>query len=171
MSKKSKSSEETAKLIFPHQLFERNPLFETDGTFFLIEEFLFFRQYDFHRQKLIFHRASMRFYQDFLKQSGKSVEYIESTSELSDIRKLIAHLEKRGFRTFESVDLRNDPLHDLGKHRQEVRFEEIYSVDEGSETIESFLNPQNEKRPPVRRPYNSTGIPLLSTQCEVYFTK
>ena len=110
MSNKSKSTKETAKLIFPHQLFESNPLFETDGTFFLIEESLFFSQYRFHKQKLIFHRASMKFYEDFLKESGRTVEYIGTTSDLSDVRNLIADLRKRGFKKFEANDVVDDWL-------------------------------------------------------------
>ena len=133
----SKPRNETAKLIFPHQLFRRNPLFETDGTFFLIEEFLFFRQFDFHKQKLVFHRASMKFYQDFLKQCGKSVEYIESTSELSDVRKLIAHLRLRGFRTFESVDLVDDWLR--GRIHSSLNDSSLFEIESPG-----FLNSKNE---------------------------
>ncbi len=58
----------TAILIFPHQLFEINPLLEKKGEFFLIEEPLFFSQYKFHVQKLIMHRSSMKFYYEFFKR-------------------------------------------------------------------------------------------------------
>lgn len=76
-------------LIFPHQLFKDNPLFEEEGEYYLIEEYLFFRQYRFHQQKIAFHRANMKYYESYLRNRGLKVNYIDSTSELSDIRKLL----------------------------------------------------------------------------------
>ena len=46
-------------LIYPHQLFENNSLLKKGRKVFLIEELLLFTQYTFHKQKLVFHRASM----------------------------------------------------------------------------------------------------------------
>ena len=80
---------QTASIILPNQLFEKSPLFSKKNKFFLIEEFLFFNQYKFHKQKLFFHRLSMKKYQVFMKSIGFDVEYIDSISELSDIRSLI----------------------------------------------------------------------------------
>ncbi|WP_373397822.1 cryptochrome/photolyase family protein [Algoriphagus halophilus] len=57
--------EKAINLIFPHQLFSTGPLLENGNEIYLIEEFLFFKQYRFHQQKLAFHRASMKAYQDF----------------------------------------------------------------------------------------------------------
>jgi len=45
-------------ILFPNQLFEASPLFENDGPFYIIEEFLFFKQYPFHKQKIAFHRTT-----------------------------------------------------------------------------------------------------------------
>ncbi|WP_369292932.1 cryptochrome/photolyase family protein, partial [Staphylococcus nepalensis] len=42
----------TAKLIFPHQLFKDTSHLEKDHPVFMIEEWLFFRQYAFHKQKI-----------------------------------------------------------------------------------------------------------------------
>lgn len=42
-----------AVLIFPHQLFEYHPAVSKDRIIYLIEEFLFFKQYRFHKQKLV----------------------------------------------------------------------------------------------------------------------
>jgi deoxyribodipyrimidine photolyase-related protein len=85
-----------ATLIFPHQLFEQNPALAPQREVFLVEEFLFFRQYNFHKQKIKFHRATMKFYQSFLEQSGFGVNYIEAQDELSDVRRLVLHLQKQG---------------------------------------------------------------------------
>ena len=85
----------TAILIFPHQLFEQNPLIEKNGIYFLIEEPLFFSQYKFHVQKLIMHRSSMKFYYDFLSylnnyfyqdffEDKKEAIYFDSNEDLSE---------------------------------------------------------------------------------------
>jgi len=86
-----------AQLIFPHQLFKDTDYLDKSQPIFLVEEFLFFRQYKFHKQKIALHRATMKFYEAYLTKQKFKVEYIESTSPLSDIRKLIQHLEKEKF--------------------------------------------------------------------------
>lgn len=60
----------------------------------LVEENLFFHQYCFHKKKLIFHRASTRYYADMLRQKGFDVQYAECRSEPLDIRTFIAALTK-----------------------------------------------------------------------------
>ncbi len=72
----------SAFLIFPHQLFKETLAQEAD-VFYLIESELFFKQYAFHKQKLIFHRASMRAFADRLRAAGKTVEYIDAENPLS----------------------------------------------------------------------------------------
>ena len=67
----------SAFLIFPHQLFEETLAQEAD-VFYLVESDLFFKQYAFHKQKLIFHRSSMRAFADRLRAAGKVVAYIDS---------------------------------------------------------------------------------------------
>ncbi len=44
----------------------------------MIEEPLFFRQYPFHKKKIILHRASMKSYADQLQNQGLAVQYLES---------------------------------------------------------------------------------------------
>ncbi|MCF8363158.1 MAG: cryptochrome/photolyase family protein [Prolixibacteraceae bacterium] len=83
-------------IVFPHQLFDKNPCLQKHTKVLLIEEHLFFNQYRFHKQKLIFHRASMRFYEGFLRAHSFDVEYIDAQNSLSDIRKLIPELKKDG---------------------------------------------------------------------------
>ncbi len=92
-------------LVFPHQLFEVSPLLDNGAPVYLVEEFLFFRQYAFHKQKIAFHRASMKSYEGSLTGEGVSVEYIDSTDALSDIRKLIEHLSVKGVQVVEMVDV------------------------------------------------------------------
>jgi deoxyribodipyrimidine photolyase-like uncharacterized protein len=56
---------DTLVLIFPHQLFQSHESINQAQTVVLIEEFLFFRQYPLHKQKLVLHRSSMKLF--FLK--------------------------------------------------------------------------------------------------------
>lgn len=83
-------------LIFPHQLFEDNPAIKKDISVLIVEEELFFKQYLFHKQKLILHRASMKFYEDYLLKKGYKVTYINSTDEKSNIKNLINYLHQKG---------------------------------------------------------------------------
>ena len=52
-----------ARIIMPHQLFENIDNLSIKTPIFLIEEILLFKQYNFHKQKIAFHRASMKFYE------------------------------------------------------------------------------------------------------------
>ena len=56
---------EEVNIIFPNQLFEKSPLFDYKFKTYLIEEFLFFKQYKFHKKKIFFHRVSMKKYYDY----------------------------------------------------------------------------------------------------------
>ena len=91
-------------ILFPHQLFEHNPLIEKTDTIYLVEEWLFFKQYNFHQQKIFFHRASMKAYQSHLVSLNINVEYIDAFNPLSDIRKLIPHLKSIGIDGFDYID-------------------------------------------------------------------
>jgi deoxyribodipyrimidine photolyase-related protein len=91
-------------IIFPHQLFEHNLLAIKCDTIYLIEEWLYFRQYNFHKQKIAFHRASMKFYESYLQSKKINVIYIDSFDELADVRKLIPYLKNQGVHAVEYVD-------------------------------------------------------------------
>jgi len=82
-------------LVFPHQLFEDHPALADDREVYLVEEWLFFRQYHFHRQKLVLHRASMKFYEDWLLQHNYAVRYVETNKKENDCRQLVAHLARQ----------------------------------------------------------------------------
>ena len=92
-------------IIFPHQLFQESPLFESDHPYYIVEEFLFFKQYAFHKQKIAFHRASMKSYADYLKEHKKcEVHYIGATESTSDIRLLIPELKQGGVEHINYID-------------------------------------------------------------------
>lgn len=83
-------------IVFPHQLFKDTSAYQQLSAVYLVEENLFFKQYSFHQQKIAYHRATMKFYEDYLKQKGITVHYIDSTSPLADVRQLLPHIATQG---------------------------------------------------------------------------
>ena len=94
----------TAILIFPHQLFERNPAVIPGVPIYLVEEFLFFSQYKFHKQKLVLHRAQMTHYAKNLSGSNP-VEYIDAREHRADVCRLIESLHQNGVSTIRYTDV------------------------------------------------------------------
>lgn len=96
--------------IFPHQLFKYNELFDFDGEYYLIEENLFFTQYNFHQQKIAFHRATMKCYEQFLQTKGFKVNYIEANEQNADVRQLISSLATQKVSQINLIDPVDDWL-------------------------------------------------------------
>ena len=67
----------TVSIIFPHQIFEENPCLDKHRRTFLVEDDLFFSRQPFHKMKLVLHRATMKFYADYLTNKGYRVTYID----------------------------------------------------------------------------------------------
>ena len=97
-------------LIFPHQLFKEHPALQLDRQVYLIEEWLFFKQYNFHQQKLILHRSGMKFYERYLFEKNHRVEYIETADDRNDVRKLIAFLSSQKITCIHIADVVDDWL-------------------------------------------------------------
>jgi deoxyribodipyrimidine photolyase-related protein len=95
----------SATLIFPHQLFKNHPALVQAQPVYLIEETLFFRQYNFHQQKLVLHRASMKFYAQWLQTRKYETNYIETTAAENDVRVLIALLATQGINCIHIADV------------------------------------------------------------------
>jgi len=68
-------------ILYPHQLFQ-NIQHLKNKTVLLIEEPLFFTQYKFHLQKLVLHRATMKYYEEYLHSLDIEVIYFEEESYL-----------------------------------------------------------------------------------------
>ena len=92
-------------LIFPHQLLKLHPALHKNRQVYLVEEWLFFRQYNFHKQKLILHRSGMKFYEDYLNEQNYTVQYIDTTDERNDIRIFIAYLSKQKITNIHIADV------------------------------------------------------------------
>lgn len=75
-----------AVLLLPNQLYETHPALNKERLIILLEEELFFKQYTFHQQKIILHRASMKAFESELKAKGYSTHYINSNEKTSSIQ-------------------------------------------------------------------------------------
>ena len=91
-------------IIFPNQLFEDSLLIQNNNKTYLIEEYLFFKQYNFHKQKLVFHRSSMKNYEIYLNKKGIETIYIESNNNNSDIRNFLDFTEEKKINIYNPED-------------------------------------------------------------------
>jgi deoxyribodipyrimidine photolyase-related protein len=100
-------TERTVRLVLPHQLFESH-LDAADGTtFVLVEHDLLFRQYRFHTQKLVLHRASMRRFADRLRGRGFDVEVLETdgrTTSRAALARTVRRLNPTSVTAYDVVD-------------------------------------------------------------------
>jgi len=87
----------TGAVILPHQLHADNPLLAMASDAYLIEHPHFFTHQKFHKKKLMFHRASMKAYERYLRGRNMRVEYIEALS-CRDLPSLLGRFKKRGLK-------------------------------------------------------------------------
>lgn len=92
------------QLVFPHQLYGQSELGLGGGDFYIIESDLFFLQYHFHQQKLLFHRASMKYYASFLTQKGYACHYVDAKDAKAHVAALVQFLADKGVRTISLYD-------------------------------------------------------------------
>ena len=95
---------EEVNIIFPNQLFEKNPLFKFDVQTYIIEEYFFFKHYKFHKKKIYFHRISMQKYLNYCSKKFKDIKYIDSHENESDIRILLKKIIKNGVKKINLID-------------------------------------------------------------------
>ena len=121
------------KLIFPHQLFLESPILDHGDEVYLIEEFLFFKQYAFHKQKIAFHRASMKYYEHYLIKAGHSVNYIQAQEDIADIRMFLSKMKEEGLEEIKVIDpIDNWLVKRIHEHAEGINIEIVESP--------SFLN-------------------------------
>lgn len=92
-------------ILFPHQLFKEIELLKSFDKIYLIEEALYFTQYKFHKQKMVLHRASMKYYEDYLKKNNIKVTYIQATDQLSDVKELLIQLHPNSIHSVHFYDV------------------------------------------------------------------
>ena len=91
-------------IVYPHQLFEHHPALAKGRDVVLVESPLLFTYQNFHKQKLVYHRASMKNYAEFLEKEGFKVTYVEFHQDHAPIKKLIAQLDEQGYTKLHLVD-------------------------------------------------------------------
>lgn len=101
-----------ALILFPHQLFDGNALLARGGDAYLVEDALFFRQYPFHKHKLILHRASMKAHAAHLAALGTRVHYVDAV-DAPDMRAFVARLVRDRVRELHYID----PVDDWAERR------------------------------------------------------
>ena len=77
-------------IIFPNQLFRESPILKINCEVLILEDSLFFGNDKFqklinHKNKLVFHKASMLSYKNYLEKSGFKVLYIENKNNISTV--------------------------------------------------------------------------------------
>ena len=132
-------------LIFPHQLFKSHPAVRIGRTVYLVEEFLFFRQYKFNKKKLVLHRASMKFYADHLIEKSIDVIYIDAFNELADVRKLIPYLSEQGVSHIQYADAADNWLEKRIRHgceKEDIKITSYKSPEflNSAEEVADFFN-------------------------------
>ena len=93
-----------ASIVFPHQLFQEQPALHSSIPVYLVEEWLFFKQYPFHFQKLLLHRASMQQYKNYLISKGYIVHYINTNETISNVLELVPFLANQQITHIQVVD-------------------------------------------------------------------
>ncbi len=97
----------TVRLVLPHQLFAAHLDAPAGTTFVLVEHDLLFRQYRFHTQKLVLHRASMRRFAERLRDGGYDVEQVETdarTTTRAATARLLRRLRPTRVEVYDVVD-------------------------------------------------------------------
>ncbi len=126
-------------LVFPHQLFPLEKLDRSIKDFALIEDELFFSQYDFHIQKLVFHRASMKEYESLLKDIDCRVNYY-SNQDFTTLKKVLIDLKSKGVNKLLSFE-----PHDYLLKRRLIRESERLNLDIAFTKSPLFLSkPEND---------------------------
>ena len=127
------------QLVFPHQLYDQSELGLEGGDFYLIESDLFFLQYQFHQQKLLFHRATMKYYAEQLIQKGYHCNYIEAYDPNARLSILVNMLQSKGIQKIKLYD----PCDYLLDH-QLKKASKQYGIELSYLPSPNFLNNQPE---------------------------
>ena len=114
-------------IIFPNQLFRDSPILKINCEIFIFEDSLFFGNDKFyklknHKNKIIFHRASMLAYKKFLENSGFKVFYIENENNISTFDYFSKYLKNK----YQKINLINP--HDFLLMKRITNFVEVNNL-------------------------------------------
>lgn len=113
----------TASLVFPHQLYENHPALNINSEVFMLEDDLFFKHFNFHKIKIAYQRATMKYYEAYLKEKNYKVQYIDNNSQLASLEKLFAHFKEKSIKQLYITEV-NDYL----LERRLIRFGKKYAI-------------------------------------------
>ncbi len=122
-------------IIFPNQLFRESPILKLNCEILMIEDSLFFgndkfQKLKYHKNKLIFHKASMLAYRKYLETSGHKVFYVKNKDNLSTVDYLSKHIDEK----YQKINIINP--HDFLIMKRIKRF-----VEENNLKLEVFHSP------------------------------
>ena len=103
-------------ILMPNQLFEDSAVGDFEKIV-LVENGRYFSDFEFHKKKLIFHRASMKCYQDRLVKKNHEVIYLDHLNEKKD--SLGSQLVKK--------KIKNAAMYDPVDHDLKRRLEKDFS--------------------------------------------
>ncbi len=134
-------------IIFPNQLFEESNLFLNNKKTYLIEEHLFFKQFNFHKQKLVFHRSSMKNYENYLLSKGIDIAYIETKNQESDIRIFLDKINVTEINIYHPEDnwLEKRIKKSCKKNNIKINIEENPLFLTAHDDLLPFFNPEKKK--------------------------
>lgn len=137
-------------ILFPHQLFTHHDIHEKCDHLVLIEEFIFFKEFNFHKQKLALHRASMKAHFLELQSRKLNVEYISSLEKRSDIRVFLSEIKKKYTQTLHYINptdywLEKRIKEAVEQHKISIKEYENPIFINDREDLKSFFNEQKKK--------------------------
>lgn len=104
-------------IILPNQLFEENELIDNKTTVYLLEHPVYFQLYNFHKLKLVLHRATMKEYQSYLKKEYRcKVKYVE----FNKVKQILNKLRNKEVHMYDPVDHIVEA--NLKKHNLDITF-------------------------------------------------
>ena len=99
-------------IIFPTTLYKNIELIKSLNIdkIIIIEDDIYFTKFKFHKQKLVLHRASMKYYYKYLKEHFNNIEYID----FIDNKKFYNSIKKYEIHCYDPID--NELLNKIKKN-------------------------------------------------------
>jgi len=134
-------------IIFPVHIFKETKTLEKYDEIILFEEPTYFTKQNFHKLKLMYHRATLKFYSEYLTERKFKVQYKEYTQDIpSIIQDLKKHSKNLTIGCYDPVDHSlNELLNDIS-HKENFKLE-IYENKQflcTNKDLQDFLSESEE---------------------------
>jgi len=130
-------------LIFPNSLFEKNNLLDSNTTAYIIEHNVYFSLYKYHKLKLILHRASMKYYAEYIKNKYKcKVKYIDHNKVKKNLSYVFNKINNNNIEMYDPVDhlVIEDINKQEKKYKKNVIIHETKLFITPTEELENYFN-------------------------------